>query len=92
MQGDDVSATYTQSVNSDLDVAGTFSTDGNKFSVGASYKLDGDASVKGKINNDGILNLGYERKLSDSTVFNAGLEVDTNDMDSRKFGISLKCH
>lgn len=92
LKGDDVSATYTQSVNSDLDVAGTFSTDGNKFSVGASYKLDGDASVKGKINNDGILNLGYERKLSDSTVFNAGLEVDTNDMDSRKFGISLKCH
>mmetsp|Transcript_12274 Transcript_12274/g.30029 ORF Transcript_12274/g.30029 Transcript_12274/m.30029 type:complete len:299 (-) Transcript_12274:180-1076(-) len=91
LKGDDVSATYTQTVSDELDVAGTFSTNGNKFSVGAKYKLDDDASVRGKINNDGILNVGYERKVSDNTVFNAGLEVDTNDMDSRKFGLSLKC-
>jgi hypothetical protein len=38
-QGDDISATYSQAVSGDLDVAGTFSTNGNKFAVGANYKV-----------------------------------------------------
>lgn len=85
-----MSATYTQALNDELDVAGSFSTDGNKFSIGANYKLDADASIKGKINSDGILNVGYARKVTKGATINAGLEVDTNDMDSRKIGISMK--
>mmetsp|Transcript_6397 Transcript_6397/g.14720 ORF Transcript_6397/g.14720 Transcript_6397/m.14720 type:complete len:298 (-) Transcript_6397:132-1025(-) len=89
LKGDDVSATYTQTVSDDLDVAGSFSSDGNKFSVGANYKLDGDAAVKGKINSDGILNVGYQRQLTKGATLNAGLEVDTNNLDNRKVGVSL---
>jgi len=90
LKGDDITATYTQTVSGDLDVAGAFSTDGNKFSVGANYKLDSDASVRGKINSDGILNVGYARQLTKGASLNAGLEVDTNNMDNRKVGLSLK--
>ena len=89
LKGDDVQATYTQSINSDLDVAGTFSTNGNKFALGASYKVDTGSSVKGKINSDGILNLGYKREVDKGSVLNAGFQVDTNNVDDRHFGISL---
>ncbi|EKX32746.1 hypothetical protein GUITHDRAFT_166637 [Guillardia theta CCMP2712] len=89
LKGDDVQATYTQSINSDLDVAGTFSTNGNKFALGASYKVDAGSSVKGKINSDGILNLGYKREVDKGSVLNAGFQVDTNNVDDRHFGISL---
>jgi len=90
LKGDDISATYTQTVSDDLDVAASFSTDGNKFAVGANYKLDSDASIRGKINSDGILNIGYAKQLTKGASVNAGLEVDTNNMDNRKIGLALK--
>lgn len=89
LKGDDIQGTYTQSVNSDLDVAGSFETSGNKFSVGAAYKLDGDSAVRGKLNSDGILNVGYSRSTTAGSSLKAGLEVNTNDLDSRKLGVSL---
>jgi len=90
IKGDDVLASYAQSLNDKLDVAGTFSTKGNKFSLGAAYKVDGDSSVRGKVNSDGVLNLGYSRQVTKGASVNAGFEVDTNDVDKRKFGLSLK--
>jgi len=89
LKGDDIVGTYTQSVNSDLDVAGSFETSGNKFAVGAAYKLDGDSAVRGKLNSDGILNVGYSRSTTAGSSVNAGLEVNTNDLDNRKLGVSL---
>jgi len=91
LKGDDISATYTQSVSGDLDVAGTFTTNGNKFALGANFKLDADQSIRGKVNSDGILNIGYAKKLTKGASLNAGLELDTNNLDSRKIGVSLNC-
>jgi hypothetical protein len=89
LKGDDVLATYSQTINDKIDVAGTFSTHGNKFAVGGAYKLDADSNVRAKVNSDGLLNLGYNRQVTKGTSINAGLEVDTNDTDKRKFGLSL---
>eukprot|EP00293_Proteomonas_sulcata_P001501 CAMPEP_0184329648 /NCGR_PEP_ID=MMETSP1049-20130417/144262_1 /TAXON_ID=77928 /ORGANISM="Proteomonas sulcata, Strain CCMP704" /LENGTH=291 /DNA_ID=CAMNT_0026652031 /DNA_START=1106 /DNA_END=1981 /DNA_ORIENTATION=+ len=88
LKGDDLTATYTQSVNSDLSVAGSFNTNGNSFEVGADYKIDADSGIKGKLNSDGILNVGYSRKTTAGSKLNAGLQVDTHDLDKRKMGVS----
>ena len=90
LKGDDVLATYSQAINENLDVAGTFSTHGNKFSVGGAYKVDADSNVRAKVNSDSLLNIGYSRQVTKGTSINAGLEVDTNDTDKRKFGLSLQ--
>lgn len=90
LKGDDVQATYTQAVNDNLNVAGTFSTKGNTFSVGGAYKVDADSSVRGKVNSKGVVNVGYSRQVTKGSSINAGFEVDTNDVDKRKFGLSLK--
>lgn len=90
LKGDDISATYDQKVSDDLSVAGSFSTAGNKFAVGASYKVDGDSSCRAKLDSDGTLNVGYSRALTAGSELNAGLEMDTNNLDSRKIGVSMK--
>jgi CheY-specific phosphatase CheX len=89
LTGDDIRATITHTVSDDLDVAATFASKDAKFSVGAGYTIDKDSSVKAKINSDGILNVGYARKLTAKAGLKAGLEVDTNNMDERKLGISM---
>jgi len=93
LSADDVSATASHAVSDELSVAGTFTSKDSAFSVGAAYTIDSDSSVKAKINSDGLLNVGYARKLSAGASVNAGLEVDTNNMDSRKLGVSatLSC-
>ena len=90
LRGDDIAATYDQKVSDDLSVAGTFSTSGNKFAVGASYKIDGDSACRAKLDSDGMLNVGYKRSLTAGSELSAGLEMDTNNFDSRKIGVSLK--
>jgi len=90
LKGDDVTATYTQSLQGGMDVAGSFSTQGNKFSLGAAYKLDADSNVRAKVNSDGVVNVGYKRQVTKGATVSAGLEVDTNDRDKAKFGVSLE--
>lgn len=89
LTGDDIRGTITHSVSHDLDVAATFASKDSKFSVGAGYTIDKDSSVKAKINSDGVLNVGYARKLTAKASLNAGLQVDTNNMDERKLGVSM---
>merc|ERR1711939_1216549 len=88
LSADDISATASHAASDELSVAGTFASKESAFSVGAAYSIDSDSSVKAKINSDGLLNVGYARKLTAGTSVNAGLEVDTNNMDSRKLGLS----
>jgi len=91
LKGDNIGLTASHTVNSQLDVAGTFSTSNSKFSVGAGYKIDGDSLVRINANSDGRVNVGYDRTISDSTKLNAGMELDANDSSSRKIGISMTC-
>lgn len=90
LNADDITATVSHFVSDDLSVAGTFASRDSSFSLGAAYTIDPDSSAKAKINSDGVLNVGYARKLTSGASMNAGLEVDTNNMDSRKLGVSLK--
>ena len=86
---DDLTATVSHVVSNDLSVAGAFASKDTSFSLGAAYTIDRDSSVQGKINSDGVLNVGYALKLTDGASMNAGLQIDTNNMDSRKLGVSL---
>ena len=84
LKGDNIALTASHKVDDSLDVAGTFSTHDSKFAVGAGYKIDGDSLVRVNANSDGVVNVGYDRKISDSTSLNAGLQLDANDTGSRK--------
>lgn len=88
LSADDMTATATHTISDDISVAGTFASKDSSFSVGAAYTIDSASSVKAKINSDGLLNLGYAHKIPGASI-NAGLEVDTNNMDSRKLGVSM---
>lgn len=88
LSADDMTATVAHTVSDDISLAGTFASKDSSFSVGAAYTIDSASSVKAKINSAGLLNLGYARKMTGASI-NAGLEVDTNNMDSRKLGVSM---
>mmetsp|Transcript_53472 Transcript_53472/g.127368 ORF Transcript_53472/g.127368 Transcript_53472/m.127368 type:complete len:265 (-) Transcript_53472:225-1019(-) len=92
LKGDDIAATYDQKVNDDLSVAGSFCSAGNKFALGAAYKVDAGSAVRAKLDSDGMLNVGYKRSVTSGAELAAGLEMDTNNLDSRKVGISMKLH
>jgi hypothetical protein len=92
LKGDNIALTASHKVDDSLDVAGTFSTHDSKFAVGAGYKIDGDSLVRVNANSDGHVNVGYERKISDSTSLNAGMQLDANDTGHRKIGVSMTCH
>lgn len=89
LSGDDLTATVAHTVSDDLKVAGTFSSKDQKFAMGAGYSLDSTSSIKAKVNSDGLVSVGYARKLTPKASLTAGFQVDTNDMDSRKFGVAL---
>ena len=89
LNADDLTATVAHEVNSDLQVASTFSSQDSKFALGGSYKIDGASSIKAKVNSDGLVDVGYAYQLTPSSSLAAGLQVDTNNMDSRKFGVSM---
>ena len=92
LKGDSIALTASHKVDDSLDVAGTFSTADSKFAVGAGYKIDGSSHVTVNANSDGIVNVGYDRDVSDSTSLKAGLEIDANDTGKRKAGVQLSCH
>jgi lipopolysaccharide assembly outer membrane protein LptD (OstA) len=91
LKGDNVGITAQHTVNDNLNVAGHFSTADSKFSLAAGYKIDGDSLVKVNANSDGLVNVGYDRQISENTSLNAGMEIDANDSSARKIGVSMTC-
>lgn len=89
LSGDDLTATVGHTVSDDFKVAGTFTSKDQKFALGAGYTLDSTSSIKAKVNSDGVVSVGYARKMTPKASLTAGFQVDTNDMDSRKFGVAL---
>jgi hypothetical protein len=91
LSANDIRASVTHIVSDDIAVAGHFASKDASFSMGASYTIDRDSSVRAMINSDGMLNVGYARELTygGGASINAGLEVDTNNIDNRKLGISM---
>jgi len=89
LKPDNIDLTATHKLGDDVDLAGTFSTQDNKFSLGAQTKLCEDSHVNAVIDSDGHITVGYDRKVSDHTGLHAGLALDAHDSHSRKLGVSL---
>jgi len=67
-------------------------TDVPKFDVGGKYALDAATNFKVKVNQDAVLNLGFEHTLNANTKLSYGAKVDTcnfSSADKHSFGFGL---
>ena len=95
-------ASYWHCVNADVQVAGSAVYDTLKspevaIEVGAKKYLDNAAFVKAKINNNGVLSLGYTQFLHPGVKGALGLAINTrglqeasNTTPAHKFGMSMQ--
>lgn len=96
------SASYYHRINSDLEAGGkavwdTKTVAGDKakapvnLEVGAKYYLDRDAFVKAKVNNAGVLGLGYTQALRKGVKVSIGGLFDTTKLDqpAHKLGLGF---
>jgi len=69
--------------------------DSNKvsFGVGCKYILDGNSSVRGKIDNDAHLGLSLQHKLRDGMTLTLSSLFDTKNFNQggHKIGVALEC-
>ncbi|KAL0252878.1 hypothetical protein I308_102270 [Cryptococcus tetragattii IND107] len=85
-------ASYYHKVSKDVEAAAkavydTKSTTGNvSLEVGAKTYLDNAAFVKAKINNAGVLSLGYTQALRPGVKASAGLAIDTTRLNEPTAG------
>jgi len=88
------SARYHHNINKDITVALKTSYPNKdkrpSFELGAQYKLDGDASMKGKVGTNGKLDFAYIQKITKDLKASFGLSIDTQKMDApHQYGLSL---
>ncbi|KAG0099597.1 Mitochondrial porin [Podila epicladia] len=94
------SASYYHRINADLEAGGKAVWDSKAekgakapvaLEVGAKYYLDRDAFVKAKVNNAGVVGLGYTQALRKGVKVSVGGLVDTTKLDqaAHKVGISF---
>jgi voltage-dependent anion channel protein 2 len=91
------SASYFHRVNGDLDVGGRAVWDRKSanatvaLEAGAKYSLDQDAFVKAKVNNAGVLGLGFTQALRQGIKVSLGGSFDTARLNenAHKLGLSL---
>jgi len=74
-----------------LDVEQGLKDDKRSVAIGAAYAVDDKTTVRGKLNNSGILSLGYAQKIRDDTTLKLGASIDSLnlDKDAHKVGLSL---
>lgn len=94
-------ASYYHRVNNDIETSARANYDSNKkgevkLEVGTKAYLDNAAFVKAKINNEGILALGYTQALRPGVKASLGLALDTKGLQqanaqtpAHKVGASL---
>lgn len=63
-----------------------------RFGIAAKYDLDGDASVRAKVNNASQVGLGYQQKLRDGITFGLSVLIDGKNFNNggHKFGAALE--
>ncbi|RUS22816.1 hypothetical protein BC937DRAFT_86676 [Endogone sp. FLAS-F59071] len=90
------SASYYHRVSSEIEAAGKATWDSKSnnavaLEVGAKYKLDKDASAKAKINNAGVLHLGYTQALRPGVKVTLAGSIDTTRLNenAHKVGLSF---
>jgi len=88
-------ATYSHNVSKDVTVAAQATMGGSTekmlFEFGAQYKLDGETTVKGKLETSGKVHLGLIQKVRPDIKATFGVLVDTRKLDDpiHGFGYSL---
>lgn len=98
-KGKKLDASYHHKVNSDLAIAANAAVDVDapaepKLALVASYKLDGDASTKGRLDTDGRLGLAYSQQLNSFAKLTIATDLNTNSFgnsgdNNNKFGFEL---
>lgn len=72
----------------------TWSSDSNetRFGIGCKYALDGNASVRAKVNNASQIGLGYQQKLRDGITITLSTLIDAKNFNQggHKYGIGLE--
>ncbi|XP_023173363.1 voltage-dependent anion-selective channel [Drosophila hydei] len=94
--GQEFSGSIFQRTSDKLDVGVQLSwasgTSNTKFSIGAKYQLDDDASVRAKVNNASQVGLGYQQKLRDGITLTLSTLVDGKNFNAggHKIGVGLE--
>jgi hypothetical protein len=82
-------------INANLDLGVSLTWPSNKqvqFGVAANYKLDKNATIKGKLNNSSQINLVYSRKLRDGVKLTISSLLDAKNLNAgnHKIGFGLE--
>lgn len=89
------SVRYHHNINKDVTVAlkASYPNKDNRVSLefGTQYKLDTDASLKGKVSTNGKVDFAYTQKITKDLKASVGLSVDTQKLDStpHQYGFGL---
>lgn len=94
--GQEFTGSVHQKVNDQLEAAVNLSWksgDGStSFAIGGKYKLDDDASISAKVNNQSHIGLGYTQKLRDGIKLNVSSLIDAKNVNTggHKVGLGLE--
>ena len=58
-----------------IQLAWSSGSNSTRFGIGAKYDLDGDASIRTKVNNSSQIGLGYQQRLRDGKLCNIVNEI-----------------
>ncbi|XP_063243524.1 voltage-dependent anion-selective channel-like [Bacillus rossius redtenbacheri] len=94
--GQEFGGTIYQRVSPRLDTAiqlqWTAGSNDTRFGIGAKYSLDGDASVRAKVNNSSQIGLGYQQKLREGITLTLSAMIDGKNFNQggHKIGLALE--
>lgn len=92
--GEKINVTYHQSVSKDVALALNLAQDkkGASLSLGSSYKIDKDSSVKAKVDSTGVLSAVYQQKIRPRMTLKVSGQVNTTKLtqeNAHKIGVAL---
>lgn len=82
----------TPDVDAGIDLNWSVGNNDTRFALGCKVQLDSEASVRGKVNNNSEIGLGYSQKLRDGVTVSLSTLIDAKNFDQggHKVGLSLE--
>eukprot|EP00283_Hemiselmis_rufescens_P006060 CAMPEP_0173434370 /NCGR_PEP_ID=MMETSP1357-20121228/12703_1 /TAXON_ID=77926 /ORGANISM="Hemiselmis rufescens, Strain PCC563" /LENGTH=273 /DNA_ID=CAMNT_0014399211 /DNA_START=33 /DNA_END=854 /DNA_ORIENTATION=- len=93
--GEKINVTYHQSVSKDVALAlnlAQVDKKGVSLSLGSSYKIDKDSTVKAKVDSTGVLSAVYQQKIRPKMTLKVSGQVNTTKLtqeNAHKIGVAL---
>lgn len=93
-----IDASYSQNFSSEIDIAAVLGIKDvhapkPTLELGGTYKIDSQSTAAGKLNNSGILSLGYNQKINRNITMLTSAQIDgtkfTEDSNDHKLGMSF---